>query len=66
MSDKLRIAVHLGALIVSAYILVGVDFSKILRKGHQDKAQLLYFAMSLALAYCIAQFLLNLSMNFVY
>lgn len=66
MSDLLRIGVHFGALIISAYILIGVDFSKFLRKGHQDKAQLLYFAMTLALAYLIAQFLLSLSMNFVY
>lgn len=62
----LRIAVHLGALIISAYVLVGLDFSKILRKGHEDKAQLLYLMLTMALAYLLAQFLLSLSMNFVF
>ncbi len=66
MGDTLRIGVHIGALIVSAYVLVGVDFTKILKAGHRDKAQLLYVVLTLALAHLVAQFLLSLSMNFVY
>lgn len=66
MSDIVRISVHLSALIISGYVLMGVDFSKFLRKGQQDKGQLLYVLTTLAMAYLVAQFLLNLSISFVY
>ncbi len=66
MSDLLRIGVHLGALVVSAYLLIGIDFAKILRPNHRDKAQLLYLVLTMALAHLIAQFLLSLSISFIY
>lgn len=66
MSDLLRILVHLASLGISSYVLIGVDFNKFMRKGHSDKAQALFILSSLALAYLVAQFLLSISMNFVY
>ena len=66
MSDFIRISVHLISLVFTLYILMGVDFERVLRKGHGYKGQMLYFMCAMALAYLIAQFILNISVNFVY
>ncbi len=66
MSNYVRISIHLVSLMISGYVLMGVDFSKFLRKGHKNKDRLMYILASIALAYLIAQFLLNISMSFVY
>lgn len=57
------IVIHLGAFIVSAYALQSVDFKRLTRRGHEAKAQVLYFLSSMALAYLVAQFLLSLSVK---
>ncbi len=66
MSNFVRISVHLISLLVCGYVLLGFDFAKVLRKGHEHKGQLLYVLASIAFAYLVAQFLLSISISFVY
>lgn len=64
MYTSLRIAIILVSFGSVAYALYGVDFGKMLRKGHQGKAILLYLLLSMGLAHLVAQFLLSLSITF--
>lgn len=66
MSDLIRILVHIVSFIMAAFVLVHVDFIKFMRKGHESKAQMLYIIVALALGYLMAQFILNLSINYIY
>lgn len=66
MLDFTRIAIHVLSFVLCAFVLIHVDFTKIMRKGHESKGQILYIIVALALSYLVAQFLLNLSVNFIY
>lgn len=60
----LRIGVHLISFVFSFYLLMGLDLTRFVRKGHENKTQLLYLFLAMALGYLVAQFVLNLSTNF--
>ncbi|NLC65180.1 MAG: DUF1146 domain-containing protein [Erysipelothrix sp.] len=66
MSDYLRVGIHVLSFVFCAYVLLHVDFIKFMRKGHESKAQILYIIVALGLSYLVAQFFMNMSINFVY
>lgn len=65
MNDIIRISVYLASFVLSLYTLQGVDFSKVLRKHAGARGQMLYLLVSIALAYCVAQFFLGLSLSYI-
>ena len=64
MQDGFRITIYLVSFIASAYGLSGVDFSKLTRRGGQQRLFLLYLLGSMALGYLVAMFILGLSLNY--
>lgn len=47
------------SLAVSWYAMQAWDYEKILKKGHVQQAQILYFLIMIALAYLVAQFFMG-------
>lgn len=64
MHDSLRIVIYLVSFIASSYALSGVDFSKLTRRGGQQRVFMLYLLASMALGYLVAMFVLGLSLNY--
>ena len=60
----IRIGVHLISFVVSFYLIMGLDLTPFVRKGHGNKIQLLYVFLAMALGYLVAQFVLNLSVSY--
>ncbi|WP_078055167.1 DUF1146 domain-containing protein [Erysipelothrix larvae] len=61
----IRIVVTIISFVVCAYALSGIDFSKLIRKGHESKAMMLYILLSMGLGYLVAQFILSLSSTYI-
>ncbi|MFV0379656.1 MAG: DUF1146 domain-containing protein [Anaerorhabdus sp.] len=60
MSKIAEIAIYIISFILSMIALSSVNFEGIIRKGHSDKAQVLYILLSMALAYFVGSFLMKL------
>ncbi|MFV0479032.1 MAG: DUF1146 domain-containing protein [Anaerorhabdus sp.] len=54
----LEFGVYLLSFLVCAIGLSALDYAKVIRKGKEKEAQLLHFALSIALAYWVGNFLL--------
>lgn len=66
MFDYIRIGIQLISFGFCLNLLFSVDFTKVMRKGHESKAALLRYLCAMALSYLVAQFLFNLTINLVY
>lgn len=51
--------IYMVSLAVSWYAMQAWDYEKILKKGHVQQAQILYFLIMIALAYLVAQFFMG-------
>lgn len=51
--------IYIVSLAVSWYAMQAWDYEKILKKGHVQQAQILYFLIIIALAYLVSQFFIG-------
>ena len=47
------------SLVVSWYAMQAWDYEKVLKRGHVQQAQVLYFMLMIALAYLVSQFFIG-------
>lgn len=57
----LQSIVYIMSCLAAFYALHGVDFGKIVRKGQEQKINLLYILLSFAIGYGVAEFILVIS-----
>ncbi len=65
MIDIMRIVIYLVCFLLAGYALSGIDFEKIMKRGHTIHIQLLYLLLSMGIGYLVAQFILGLSLNYI-
>ncbi len=51
--------IYIVSLAVSWYAMQAWDYEKVLKKGHVQQAQVLYFMLMIALAYLVSQFFIG-------
>ena len=56
----LRVLLYLSCFIISFWSLMGLDFERFIHKGKTAQAQMIVFLGAMAMAYLIAQFIMNL------
>lgn len=56
----IRVFVYLLSFVVCWFGMQAFDYERILKKGHTQQAQVLYFLIVIALAYLVGQFFLGL------
>ena len=55
----IRAFIYIISLAVCLYAMQAWDYEKILKKGHVQQAQILYFLIIIALAYVVAEFFIG-------
>ena len=53
-----EIVVYLACFLVSLYAFSGIDFTRIMRKGHTQEIQALYLILALVVAYLLGNFII--------
>ena len=51
--------IYIVSLAVSWYAMQAWDYEKVLKRGHVQQAQVLYFMLMIALAYLVSQFFIG-------
>lgn len=60
IEEIIRIGIYLVSFVLCFYTLSALDLQKLLRKGKTVQAQILLLLLAMALAYLVAQFILNM------
>ena len=58
-----KVIVYLLAFISCMYALEAINFEKFIKKNQIFKARLLYLLIAIALAYLVAEFIINLKIS---
>ena len=59
-----KIIVYLISFLISLYGLSAIDFNRLLKKNNVKEAWVLYFVLSICLAYLFGQFIISITYFF--